>query len=111
MEDQGGGSVRIEKLTDSNFYVWKQKIQLLLALKDVSEHVTEREHPGVPESDEHKQWLRSDNKAKAIIGLSLSDEHLEHVRDCESAMDMWETILNVFERHTLLNKLAPRRHF
>ena len=42
MEDQGGGSVRIEKLTDSNFYVRKQKIQLLLALKDVSEHVTER---------------------------------------------------------------------
>ena len=55
MEDQGGSSVRIEKLTDSNFYVWKQKIQLLLALKDVSEHVTEREHPGVPNSDEHKQ--------------------------------------------------------
>ena len=69
MEDQGGGSVRIEKLTDSNFYVWKQKIQILLALKDVSEHVTEREDPGVPNSDEHKQWLRSENKAKAIIGL------------------------------------------
>ena len=73
MEVQGGGSVRIEKLTDSNFYVWKQKTQLLLALKDVSELVTEREHPGVPKSDEHKQWLRNDNKAKAIICLSLSD--------------------------------------
>ena len=33
------------------------------------------------------------------------------MHDCESAMDMWETILNVFERHTLLNKLAARRHF
>ena len=111
MEVQGGGSVSIEKLTDYNFCVWKQKIQLLLALKDVSEYVTDREHPGVPESDEHKQWLRNENKAKAIIGLSLSDEHLEHVRDCETAMDMWETIPNVFERHALLNKLAARRHF
>ena len=33
------------------------------------------------------------------------------MRDCETAMDMWETILNVFERHTLLNKLAARRQF
>ena len=31
--------------------------------------------------------------------------------ECETAMDMWETILNVFERHTLLNKLAAQLHF
>ena len=108
-EDQGGGSVRIEKLTDTNFYIWKQKIQLLLALKDVDHHVFETEPPGLPESDERKTWLRGDNKAKAIIGLSLSDEHLEHVHDSETAKQMWEGILNVFERHILLNKLAARR--
>ena len=33
------------------------------------------------------------------------------MRDCETAIEMWETILNVFERHTLLNKLSARRHF
>ena len=111
MDDQGGGSVRIEKLTDSNFHIWKQKIQLLLALKDVELHIIESEVPDVSDSDDRRTWLRDDNKAKAIIGLSLSDEHLEHVWDCETAKQMWEAILNVFERHALLNKLAARRRF
>ncbi len=47
----------------------------------------------------------------AIIGLSLSDEHLEHVRDVSTPKDMWQCIVNIFERHTLLNKLAARRRF
>ena len=70
MEDQGGASVRIEKLTDSNFYIWKQKIQLLLALKDVDHHVIESEVPDVSDSDDRRTWLRGDNKAKAIIDAS-----------------------------------------
>lgn len=111
MEDQGSGSLRVEKLNDTNFYVWKQKIQLLLALKEVDHHIEETIDMNERDDDKHKQWIRGDNKAKAIIGLSLSNEHLEHVRDCQTAKDMWESILNVFERHTLLNKLAARRHF
>lgn len=106
-----GGSVRIEKLTDTNFYVWKQKIQLLLALRDVEQYITEDVLPDDASASDRKTWLRGDNKARAIIGLSLSDEHLEHVRDATTAKDMWESILNVFERHTSLNKLAARRDF
>ena len=112
MEDQGGGgSVRIDKLTDANFYVWKQKIQLLLALRDVDQYIIEGRVPSDEHPEERRKWVRGDRKAKALIGLSLSDEHLEHVRDAESAREMWESILNVFERHTLLNKLAARREF
>ena len=62
------------------------------------------------EYDDYKQWLRGDNEAKAILGLLLSDEHLEHVRDFETVKAMWEAIQNVFERQTLLNKRAARRH-
>ena len=46
-----------------------------------------------------------------MIGLSLSDDMLENVRECDTARAMCETILNVFERHTLLNKLRARREF
>lgn len=112
MEDQGGGgSIRIDKLTDSNFYVWKQKIQLLLALRDVDQYIVEGRVPSEERAEERKKWIRGDSKAKALIGLSLSDEHLEHVRDVDTAHEMWEAIVNVFERHTLLNKLAARREF
>ena len=46
-----------------------------------------------------------------MIGLSLSDEHLSHVKDATSAKHMWTCIKDLFERHTLLNKLAARRRF
>ena len=110
MDDQSAGSVRIEKLTDANYYVWKHKIQLVLALRDVDQHIFDDIPDELSESD-RRAWLRGDRKARAYIGLSLSDDHLEHVRGLESAKDMWEAIVNVFERHTLLNKLAARREF
>ena len=77
MEDQGGvGSIRIDKLTDSNFYVWKQKIQLLLALRDVDEYIVAGRVPSEKHAEERKKWIRGDSKAKALIGLSLSNEPL-----------------------------------
>ena len=108
MADDFGGSTKIEKLNDSNFHAWKQKIVLLLALKDLDDFI--EDDPPLDKSELTK-WVKGDRKARAIIGLSLSDEHLEHVRDVETAKEMWAAIVNVFERHTLLNKLSARRKF
>ena len=99
----------MKKLNDSNFHAWKQKIQLLLASKDLDE-IIEDDEPDLNEL-EFKTWQRKDKKAQACIGLTLSDSMLENVRECETAKEMWETICDVFEKHTLLNKLAARRRF
>ena len=108
MDDQLG-SFKVVKLNDDNFHVWKQRIELVLAYRELDDHITD-DPPH--ESDHHfKAWKRSDSRARAVIGLSLSDEHLEHVRDVPTAKAMWQAILNVFERHSLLNKLAARRNF
>ncbi len=61
--------------------------------------------------DNYREWCKNDRKAAALIGLSLSDEHPEHFQEVHSAKDMWQCILNIFERHTMLNKLAARRKF
>lgn len=45
------------------------------------------------------------------MGLFLSDALLENVRELSSAKEMWTSIINVFERRTLLNKLSARRSF
>ncbi len=107
-DDLSSSATKIEKLNDSNYHFWKQKIVLLLALKDLDDLI-EEDPP--TEKTEHATWTKKDRKARAVIGLSLSDEHLEHVRDMDSAKKMWEAITNVFERHTLLNKLSARRKF
>jgi len=108
MEDTGG-STKIEKLNDTNYHAWKQKILLLLILKDLDAYIVQEAPP--KDDGRFSQWVRGDKKAQAIIGLSLSDEHLEHVRNVSSAKQMWDVIKDVFERHTLLNKLNAIRNF
>lgn len=49
--------------------------------------------------------MKIDRKEMDSIGLSLSDENLEHLRDSTTVKDMWDTSLNVFVRNTLLNEL------
>ena len=48
-------------------------------------------------------------KAQAIIGLTLSDDLLENVREVETTKAMRTAIKNVLERHTVLNKLSARK--
>ena len=98
----------VQKLSNSNYYAWKQKIQHLLALKDLDEHI-EEDPP--TETNALSAWKKKDKKARALIGLSLSDDQLDNVRECQTAKEMWIAIQNVFERHTLLNKLSARRKF
>lgn len=105
--DSSGG-FKIEKLSESNFHVWKQKIELVLAFRELSEHL---DHDRPLSNSDEQQWHRDDAKARAIIGLSLSDEHLEHVRDVTTASEMWSSIKNLFQRRTLLNRLNARRRF
>ncbi len=58
-----------------------------------------------------QKWVRKDKTAKMTIGIALSDEMLKNVSHTVTALEMWEEICNVHQRHTLLNKLAARRDF
>eukprot|EP00171_Calliarthron_tuberculosum_P023586 IDg23586t1 len=62
-------------------------------------------------SEEVQKWLRKDKTARMTIGLTLSDEMLKNVSHTSTALEMWEEICNVYQRHTLLNKLSARREF
>lgn len=107
-DDFGGSSKNIEKLNDSNFNSWKQKIVLILALKDLDDFI--EDYPQT-EITAFENWVKNDHKVRAIIGCSLSNDHAEHVRAVDTAKEMWNAIMNVFQQHTLLNKLFSRRTF
>ena len=102
---------KIEKLSESNFHVWKQKVELILAFRELEDHISDSVSSPPPNDLAYDSWVKADAKARAVIGLTLSDEHLEHVRDCDTAVSMWSTIVDLFQRKTLLNKLACRRRF
>ena len=89
----------IEKLSESNFHVWKQNVEIVLAFNELNLHIGDSgAKPSA--SDKSEEWLKKDAKSKAIISLALSGDHLEHVRDCLTAASMRSTIIYLFQRKT-----------
>jgi hypothetical protein len=112
--DQGGsfGGFKIEKLTASNYLTWKQKIEQILAFRELHEVVFNIGSTNVMlDAAAAAEFQKKDAKAKAVIGLTFSDENLEHVRGVESAAKMWFAIKNLIQRTSLLNNLAAHRRF
>ena len=110
--DSENSSSKIEKLTNTNYHFWKIRIVHILTLKDLENYLEdEAPSPETSKPDEIARWKKGDKKAQAIIGLTLSDDLLENVREVETTRAMWVAIKNVFERHTLLNKLSARKKF
>ena len=102
---------KVEKLNDTNFHTWKQTVEYALGLKELADHILPRSDQEQQSSAISAKWSKDDLKAKAVIGMTLGKEHLELVSECTSAFAMWKTILELFQRKTLLNKLMTRRRF
>lgn len=84
----------MENLNDSNFQAWKQKCNLMVTNCEVNHgifhHSTFREV-----GPEYVKLVQYDKPTSAIIGLSLSHDMFQHVRDVTSAEEMYENIFNV----------------
>lgn len=76
---------KIEKLRKDNFHTWKRKIELLLTIKDLDDPFVTS---APTDKDGLRKWKKYDAKARGYIGLTLSDEHLNHVRDVTTAADL-----------------------
>ena len=81
--------IRIDRLNHGNFHAWKIRIQHVLNLKGLEDFII-CDPPSNP--TELGTWRKKDGKAQATIGLTLSDEILENVRDISSAKEMWDSI-------------------
>lgn len=63
-----------------------------------------------PECDDtRKAWTRGDRRIRVVIGLSLSDEHPDHVSDESKTKEMWNAILDTFKRHAIRNRLTSQQ--
>lgn len=77
-----------------NFIFGRKNIELLLAFQVLSAHLEER--PTLSCVGGVRSWQKYVAEARVISGVSLSDDHLEHVRGMESASEMWSSIQNLF---------------
>lgn len=104
------GSLKIDKLAENNYHIWRQKVELLLSFKELGDHIKENDTDQGDHQDPAK-WTRDNAKAMAVIGLTINDEYLEMVSECKTAISMWKTVKDVFQKSTLLNRLHARRKF
>lgn len=86
----------------------KKKIDLLLAYREV-DHVVTLRNPHDQGPIDYYKWVKCDKMARAVIGLSISDNMLGYVRGLEPEKEMLDSIVNLLQRHILLNKLRARR--
>lgn len=59
-----------------------------LAFHELGAHITDQARRVDPDEENAGEWFTNDANAVAAMGLSLSNEHLEHVRDCVTAHGM-----------------------
>jgi len=107
----GMGGIKIDKLMETNSHEWRQRIKMVLAVRDLDDMLDEDGKPADAEDRELALWKRRDTKASSIIGPTPGSEQLEHMSGCKTTAEMWLTLQGVFQRKSLMNKMKARREF
>lgn len=93
--DLGSNGIKIKWMRGDNFNSWKHRIQHVLSMKELRKFITIDD----PDHEDYtlKSWGLSDKKAIAIIGLTLSNNHLEQIRHVNSTKEMWTSICDIYK--------------
>ena len=108
MASSGGEGVRIiDKFNGENFGMWKFKMEMILAEKDLWEVVDGSEEPPSEDADPKtkKAFERNEKKAFAFIAINLVDRQIAHIRHCKGPAQAWTTLCNIHETKSLSNIL------
>ena len=90
----------IVKLNNTNYQLWKFKLEMLLSKDDLWDMVNQDKPEEAPNS-----WEKRDRQAKATISLMVEDDQLIHIRNKDSARGMWLALQKLHERSNLTSKL------
>jgi hypothetical protein len=77
----------IPVLDADNYTLWKNKMKMYLTLKGLWEVVEQHDDKAAKDAA----------KARAIIGLNVSDAHVTVVANCATAHEAWTTLEKIFE--------------
>lgn len=105
-EKREAGNFTVRKFDGKNFGVWKSQIEAVLTIKDCLDGIR------VDRSlTSDSAWEESNNLAKAIILLSLTDDQASLVCHLSTAKQMWDRLLEAHQQHSSANKVVMQRQF
>lgn len=84
----------IEKLTDGNFEAWKMQMKSFLIYNDLWGYTSG--NIVKPETETGRSdWTCKDEKALALITLSISKTELEHIRKITTSKEAWDELSKI----------------
>lgn len=100
----------IEKLTEDNYELWKVQMKSVLVYNDLWQYVV---GSGEIIEENKPEWVRKDQKALALINLSVTYGQLNNVKKAKTAKEAWDCLREMFEsrgpvRKTVLYKQMLR---
>lgn len=106
-------SIKINKLTgNENWETWKFQIKVIMTAADIFDVVTGKSKKPVitktsseTEDDARKRYgvdfsifKKADNKAQKYIVTSVDEQPLQYIMNCDTAKEMWDKLLSVYEQ-------------
>ena len=91
----------IKKLSNENYENWRYKIELYLMKEGLLDTVNQPKPEVVTDA-----WTERDKKARAIIGLSIEDSQIIHLRGLETSFEYWGALKNQHQKNNLSNRVT-----
>lgn len=96
----------ITKLNNSNYFHWKQKMELLLLKENLWNLITEERPNQFSDPAILTLYETRNNTARGLIGLAIEDSQLIHIRNKRTAREMWEGLKQAHEQETMTREIT-----
>lgn len=85
---------QIVKLVDAaNMQLWKFQVTIILKSHDLYQRVTQK----IPKKKNYV-WERKGANAQKVLLITIDQKPLMHIINCDTALEMWIKLLNMYER-------------
>ncbi|UYV75490.1 hypothetical protein LAZ67_13000394 [Cordylochernes scorpioides] len=98
----------LEKLNDQNYRSWKYNTKMMLIERELWKYVTE---PTPDEEASRTIFNMKQEKALAMIALTISPSQQIHIMDCTTAREVWDTLEQVYEPKSRSRILQLKKQF
>ncbi|UYV78679.1 hypothetical protein LAZ67_16002366, partial [Cordylochernes scorpioides] len=98
----------LEKLNDQNYRSWKYNTKMMLIERELWKYVTE---PAPDEEASRTIFNMKQEKALAMIALTISPSQQIHIMDCTTAREAWDTLEQVYEPKSRSRILQLKKQF
>ena len=100
------------KFNGTNFLIWKFQLRCLLTSHGILDVVTGvRTLSAAGNEAQRAEWIKDDATAAFFISSSMENEYVQPLLICDSAKEMWESLLAIYEQRSESSKLILIQKF